>query len=124
MAPPDAHATLAIVIAGLTLPGVAFGRLPFVPLDRAGFALVGAAALLVSGVLDLHEAAALVDAEVLVLLFGLMLLNQALAEAGAFRELTRWATRRAAGPYALLAALVVVAGGLSALFLNDTVALM
>jgi hypothetical protein len=41
MAPPDAHPTLALVIACATLAGVAFGRLPFVPLGRAGFALVG-----------------------------------------------------------------------------------
>lgn len=124
MAPPDAHPLLAIAIACVTLAGVAFGRLPFVPLDRAGFALVGSAALLVAGVLDLHEAAALIDAEVLVLLFGLMLLNEALAEAGAFRTLTRWATCRAGGPFALLVALSVASGGLSALFLNDTIVIM
>jgi Na+/H+ antiporter NhaD/arsenite permease-like protein len=124
MVPPDAHPLLASVIASVTLAGVAFGRLPFVPLDRAGFALVGSAALLVVGVVDLHEAAALIDAEVLVLLFGLMLLNEALAEAGAFRTLTRWATRRAGGPFALLVALSVAAGGLSALFLNDTIVIM
>ena len=124
MAPWEAHQTSALVVAVVTLAGVAFGRLPFVPLDRAGFALVGAAALLVTGVLNLHEAAALIDAEVLVLLFGLMLLNEALAEAGAFRTLTRWATRRARGPRTLLVALVVAAGGLSALFLNDTIAIM
>ena len=121
MAPFDPPQLLALTVAGVTLAGVAFGRLPFVPLDRAGFALVGAATLLLTGVVDLHEAAALVDAEVLVLLFGLMLLNEALAEAGAFRGLTRWATRRARGPLALLVALTVAAGGLSALFLNDTI---
>jgi Na+/H+ antiporter NhaD/arsenite permease-like protein len=120
----EPHQSIALVVAALTLAGVAFGRLPFVPLDRAGFALVGAAALLVTGVLDLQEAAALVDAEVLVLLFGLMLLNEALAEAGAFRAATRWLTRRARRPLALLAALTLAAGGLSALFLNDTIVIM
>jgi Na+/H+ antiporter NhaD/arsenite permease-like protein len=124
MEPLSADAWIAMGVATVTLAGVAFGRLPFVPLDRAGFALVGAAALLVAGVVDLHGAAALVDAEVLVLLFGLMLLNEALAEAGAFRALTRWATRRATSPFALLVALTLAAGVLSALFLNDTIALM
>jgi Na+/H+ antiporter NhaD/arsenite permease-like protein len=122
--PLSSDAWIALGVAAVTLAGVAFGRLPFVPLDRAGFALVGAAALLATGVLDLAGAAALVDAEVLVLLFGLMLLNEALAEAGAFRALTRWATRRAASPFALLVALTLAAGALSALFLNDTIALM
>ncbi|MFN2321985.1 MAG: SLC13 family permease [Trueperaceae bacterium] len=124
MEPLSSDAWIALGVAVVTLAGVAFGRLPYVPLDRAGFALVGAAALLAGGVLDLHAAAALVDAEVLVLLFGLMLLNEALAEAGAFRALTRWATRRATSPFALLVALTFAAGTLSALFLNDTIALM
>lgn len=124
MAPLGWDAGFAVVVAVATLVGVAFGRLPRVALDRAGFALVGAAALLVGGVLTLEEATALVDADVLVLLFGLMLLNEALAEAGAFRALTRWATRRAASPLTLLALLTFTAGALSALFLNDTVALM
>jgi len=124
MGPFDAHQSVALLVAAVTLAGVAFGRLPFVPLDRAGFALVGAALLLATGVVDLDTAAALVDTEVMVLLFGLMLLNEALAEAGAFRALTHWATRRAHHPLALLAALTVAAGTLSALFLNDTIVLM
>ncbi|MDF1523435.1 MAG: SLC13 family permease [Trueperaceae bacterium] len=124
MEPLSSDAWIALGVGAVTLAGVAFGRLPFVPLDRAGFALVGAAAPLATGVLDLAGAAALVDAEVLVLLFGLMLLNEALAEAGAFRALTRWATRRAASPFALLVVLTLAAGALSALFLNDTIALM
>lgn len=120
--PPDAW--IALGVAAATLVGVAFGRLPGVPLDRAGFALVGAAALLVAGVVDLEAAVALVDAEVIVLLLGLMLLNEALAEVGFFRTLTLWATRWARGPTALLAILVVSSGTLSALFLNDTIVLM
>jgi Na+/H+ antiporter NhaD/arsenite permease-like protein len=124
MEPLSHEAWTAVAVAAVTLVGVALGRLPLVPLDRAGFALVGVAALLVAGVLDLHTAAALVDTEVLILLFGLMLLNEALAEAGAFRALTRWAVRRAATPFALLIVLTAAAGLLSALFLNDTIALM
>jgi Na+/H+ antiporter NhaD/arsenite permease-like protein len=124
MGPLEPHQVVAVVVAGATLAGVAFGRLPFVPLDRAGFALVGAALVVATGVLDLGEAVALIDAEVLVLLFGLMLLNEALAEAGVFRALLRWATRRASHPLALLTTLTLAAGCLSALFLNDTIVLM
>ena len=117
-------AWVSILIATTTLVGVAVGRLPGVPLDRAGFALVGAALLLATGILDLHEAVALVDAEVIVLLAGLMLLNEALAEAGFFRSVTEWATRRARTPLGLLISLVIASGVLSALFLNDTIVLM
>jgi Na+/H+ antiporter NhaD/arsenite permease-like protein len=122
--PIGLDAWIALGVAAVTLVGVAFGRLPGVPLDRSGFALVGAAILLVAGVVDLETAAHLVDVEVIVLLAGLMLLNEALAEAGFFRGLTLWATRRARGPFALLVSLVLASGVLSALFLNDTIVLM
>jgi Na+/H+ antiporter NhaD/arsenite permease-like protein len=114
----------ATLIATFTLAGVAFGRLPGLPWGRAGFALAGALALLVLGVLDLHTAVALIDAEVLLLLFGLMLLSEALAEAGVFHALLRLVGRRATDPWALLAVITFASGILSALFLNDTVVLM
>jgi Na+/H+ antiporter NhaD/arsenite permease-like protein len=79
----------ATLIATFALAGIAFGRLPGLPWGRAGFALAGALALVVLGVLDLHTAVALIDAEVLLLLFGLMLLSEALAEAGVFHALLR-----------------------------------
>jgi Na+/H+ antiporter NhaD/arsenite permease-like protein len=122
--PLSPAAWTSILIATATLAGVAIGRLPGVPLDRAGFALVGAAILLATGIVDLHAAVALVDAEVIILLTGLMLLNEALAEAGFFRTVTEWATRRARRPLGLLVSLVVASGVLSALFLNDTIVLM
>src|SRR5690606_22683084 len=64
------------------------------------------------------------DAEVLVLLFGLLAVNAALASAGVFRYLTALVARHTLGPRRLLAIVVVVSGLLSALFLNDTVVLM
>lgn len=124
MEPLAPAAWASILIATATLAGVAVGRLPGIPLDRAGFALVGAALLLATGVLDLDVAVGLVDAEVIVLLTGLMLLNEALAEAGFFRSVTEWATQRARRPLGLLIGIVVASGVLSALFLNDTIVLM
>jgi len=103
---------------------VAFGRVPGVNLSRAVLALAGAAALLVVGATDLPAALRHVDGEVLVLLFGLMIVNAALSEAGAFRLLAGLVARGTLGPRRLLAGLVFASGTLSALFLNDTVALM
>jgi Na+/H+ antiporter NhaD/arsenite permease-like protein len=117
-------ALVATLIATFTLAGVAFGRVPGLPWGRAGFALVGALALVVTGVLDLERAVAIIDGEVLLLLFGLMLLAEALAEAGVFRMLLRVVGRRATHPWALLAVITFASGILSALFLNDTVVLM
>lgn len=117
-------ALMATLIATFTLIGVAFGRLPGLRWGRAGFALVGAVALVVFGVLDLETAVSLIDAEVLLLLFGLMLLSEALADAGIFRVLLRTLTMRATHPWAVLVAITLASGVLSALFLNDTVVLM
>src|SRR5690606_24479527 len=114
--------TMAVGIA--TLLAVAFGRVPGVNLSRAVLALAGAAALLVVGATDLPAALRHVDGEVLVLLFGLMIVNAALSEAGAFRLLAGLVARGTLGPRRLLAGLVFASGTLSALFLNDTVALM
>lgn len=114
--------TMAVGIA--TLLAVAFGRVPGVSLSRAVLALAGATALVLTGALTLDRALAHVDGEVLVLLFGLMAVNAALAEAGAFRLVTALVTRGVLGPRRLLGVLVVSAGVLSALFLNDTVAIM
>lgn len=119
--PPE---TLALAIGLLTLLAVAFGRVPGVDLSRAVLALAGAVALVVAGATDLSSALRHVDGEVLVLLFGLMVVNAALTEAGAFRLLAGLVARGTIGPRRLLAGLVFVSGTLSALFLNDTVALM
>jgi len=115
---------LSLWIGLLTLMAVAFGRLPGVSLSRAVLALAGAVLLVTTGALSLERALSHVNGEVLVLLFGLMAVNVALAEAGAFRLLTALVARGTLGPRRLLALLVFSAGALSALFLNDTVALM
>ncbi|HEX7002410.1 MAG TPA: SLC13 family permease [Trueperaceae bacterium] len=124
LTPSISSDTLSLVIGLLTLLAVAFGRVPGVDLSRAVLALAGAVALVVCGATDLPSALRHVDGEVLVLLFGLMVVNAALTEAGAFRLLTGLVARGTIGPRRLLAGLVLTCGTLSALFLNDTVALM
>ena len=49
---------LVSTIFGLTYLALAVGKVPGLRIDRAGIALVGAAAMLACGVLDLHDAAA------------------------------------------------------------------
>lgn len=121
----DVTSTGFILVVGIvTLLAVAFGRVPGVSLSRAVLALTGAVVLVASGAVSFERALTHVNGEVLVLLFGLMAVNAALSEAGAFRLLTALVTRGTLGPHRLLALLVFSAGLLSALFLNDTVALM
>lgn len=72
----------------------------------------------------MQEAWASIDGDTILLLLSLMILNSFLALAAFFRSLTRWAVGRATTPLALLSYLVLAAGVLSALFLNDTIAVM
>lgn len=116
--------SLTLAIGGLTLAVIAFGRVPGARLSRAAVAFVGAAALLAVQAVDLGAAGRMVNGEVLLLLFSLMVVNASLASAGAFRLLATLVTRGTLGPRRLLALLVLSAGVLSALFLNDTVVLM
>lgn len=115
----------ALITGVLTLLAVAFGRLPGgLKMSRAVLALTGACLLLVGGATDMDSTLRAIEGEVLVLLFGLLAVNAALASAGVFRYLTAMAARQTLAPRRLLVVVVVVSGVLSALFLNDAVVLM
>src|SRR5262249_45753701 len=62
--------------------------------------------------------------DTLVLLLGMMVITSVMARAGIFRWVAWVALRRAHGPRALLAVLVLVSAALSALLVNDTVCVM
>lgn len=103
--------------------GMLLGGLPGTALDRTGVALVGAIALLASGALTPAVAWQAVDVATLALLFGLMVLSAQLAQAGFYAALTARVTAAAVAPAVLLAGLIVVAGALSAVLVNDIVCL-
>jgi Na+/H+ antiporter NhaD/arsenite permease-like protein len=67
-----ASSPLVVTIFILTYLALALGRIPGLRIDRAGIALVGAAAMLACGVLSMRDAAKAVDYETIVLLFGMM----------------------------------------------------
>ena len=77
--------------------------------------------MVVTGVLPWDRAVAAVDAHTLVLLFGMMIVAAYLRLSGFFRLVTYAAVRRAHTPVGLLALIIVAAGVLSALFVNDVV---
>jgi Na+/H+ antiporter NhaD/arsenite permease-like protein len=115
-------ATAVIVI--ITLVGVAIGRWPWLKMNRATIALVGATVLIAIGVIPLEQAFRAVDWNTIVLLFAMMVLNVNLRIAGFFHLVTSRLARHARTPRRLLAMVIVVSGVLSAIFLNDTIALM
>jgi Na+/H+ antiporter NhaD/arsenite permease-like protein len=103
--------------------GLALGRLPLLHLDRAGIALVGATAMLVLGLVGFDEAVGAVDFGTMALLFGMMVVVAYLRLGGFFRALAAWLLARVRSPYGVLAAVVGLAGVLSAFLVNDVVCL-
>jgi Na+/H+ antiporter NhaD/arsenite permease-like protein len=105
----------------LTYLALALGRIPGLRIDRAGIALVGAAAMLSCGVLSMHDAAKAVDYETIVLLFGMMVVVSYLRLAGFFGLATEWIASRFSGAFSLLAVTIALSGILSAFLVNDVV---
>jgi Na+/H+ antiporter NhaD/arsenite permease-like protein len=114
--------TLAI-FAGAYI-GLGLGRLPGFRVDRTGVAIIGAAAMVVAGLVSWDAAVRSVDAHTLVLLFGMMIVAAYLRLSGFFGLVTLWAIRRAHGPRSLLLAIIMASGLLSALFVNDVICLV
>ncbi|MCE7947856.1 MAG: anion transporter [Chloroflexi bacterium CFX4] len=122
--PDGIAAPLSVLVILLTYAGVAIGQLPRLRMNRATIAIVGAAALLALGAISEQQAYDALDIGTLMLLFGMMVINVNLRMAGFFGLVGAAALRLAKTPHALLALIVVAAGVLSALFLNDTICLM
>ena len=119
--PPASTPVLTATIFGLTYLALALGKVPGLRIDRAGIALVGAAAMLGAGSLSLREAARAVDYETIILLFGMMVVAAFLQISGFFALATERIAARAPGPRALLAMTIGLSGSLSAVLVNDVV---
>ena len=114
---------LTAVLFTLTYAGLALGKVPGLRMDRAGIALVGAAAMLVAGLLPFtrETLAEALDFDTLALLFGMMVVVGMLRLSGFLHRLTEYALGRIRSPLGMLAAVVVLSGGLSAFLINDVV---
>lgn len=119
--PSSFQVDLVWVLFSLTYLGLAVGKAPGLRLDRATIALIGAAAMLASGVLDLRGAARAVNYETIVLLFGMMVLVAYLRMSGFFAIATEGIAARFSGPRSLLAVTIGLSGVLSAFLVNDVV---
>jgi Na+/H+ antiporter NhaD/arsenite permease-like protein len=113
--------TLAIFVA--TYAVVAIGRVPGLPIRRAGAAMTGAMLMIVTGAIGPREALAAIDVRTIVVLVVMMGLIAPLQLTGVFGRVMTWTSGRVHHPGRLLAAVVVVSGVLSAVFVNDTICL-
>ncbi|MEQ8674829.1 MAG: anion transporter [Aggregatilineales bacterium] len=112
------------LIITLIYAGIAVGRYPFLRMNRATIALAGAALLVLIGAINEDEAINALDMGTILLLGAMMVVNVNLRMAGFFRFVGSRTLRLARSPKILLATVVIAAGVLSAIFLNDPVCLM
>ena len=116
--------TAPLVVFCLTYVVIASRRLAALGLDRPAGALIGAVAMVVVGGLTLPQALDAVDLDVITLLLGVLIIAAYLTEARFFRVCGWLVMTRARSARRLLWGLTFVAGGLSALLVNDTVCLV
>jgi Na+/H+ antiporter NhaD/arsenite permease-like protein len=114
---------LTIIVFSLTYFGLALGKFPGLLTDRTGIALAGAAAVLACRLLTFDEAVASIDFATISLLLGMMIVVAYLRLGGFFEVLAGRALTHFHKPSALLAIVMLLSGGLSALLVNDVVCL-
>lgn len=117
-------ATTRLVILVATYLLIAVQRLPWGKVSRPLAALAGAVAMVTLGGLSLRDAYAAIDLDVMVFLLGVLVITAHLEDGGFFEWAAAKIVRRAGSPRALLAAVVIASGLLSAFFVNDTICLV
>ncbi|NJD56620.1 MAG: anion transporter [Nitrospirae bacterium] len=111
----------ALFIFLLTYAVIAAGQPPFFRIDRAGAALIGASLMVITNVLDIDTAYRAIDYRTMVVLFCMMIVVANLRLSGFFPLASSFVMKHVTQPSMLLYAIVFLSGGLSALFINDTV---
>jgi Na+/H+ antiporter NhaD/arsenite permease-like protein len=120
---PSLTVWLTVLIFSLTYLGLALGKIPWLRIDRAGIALVGATLMMLSGILPLPEAVRAVDYQTILLLFGMMVVVAYLRLSGFFGRLARATLGHFRTPRGLLVVTITLSGVLSAFLVNDVVCL-
>jgi Na+/H+ antiporter NhaD/arsenite permease-like protein len=114
---------LVVGVFVLVYVGMMLGSLPRLAIDRTGIAVLGAIVLIAAERIGVAEAWQAIDVPTIALLTGLMVVSAQLRLGGFYGLVTRRLARHESSPEALLAVLIVAAGVLSALLVNDIVCL-
>jgi len=115
--------TAIFVVFCIVYLGMILGGLPFLQLDRTGVALLGAIALIGLEAVTPEQAALSIHLPTLILLFSFMVVSAQMRLGGFYGWVTRSLAALPLSPPALLAALILAIGALSAVFSNDVVCL-
>lgn len=105
----------------ITYIGFSFGGFPYLRVDRAGVAIIGAVALVSAGILTFDESIKAIDFNTIILLLGMMMVAANLRISGFFAVVSRFVKQKFYHPLIFLAAIVLVSGILSAIYVNDTI---
>ncbi len=112
-----------VAVFSVVYLGMFLGGLPSLKLDRSGVALLGAIAVMPIAGLSVEQAAQAVELPTIVLLFAFMVVSAQMRLGGFYTTLTQRVAALPLSRAGLVAALIVVAGALSAVFSNDVVCL-
>ncbi|QYY34480.1 SLC13 family permease [Ruficoccus sp. ZRK36] len=117
----DGLTDATLVVFLLVYVAMGFGTLPGFKLDRTGAAIVGALAMLSIGAISPQASWDAIDYRTIGMLFGLMVVSSAFAVAGFYDWTVHKVAALPVSPPVLLAVLIAVGGGLSALLTNDVI---
>ncbi|MDO8376425.1 MAG: SLC13 family permease [Aquabacterium sp.] len=112
-----------VLVFGVVYLGMFLGGLPRLKLDRSGVALLGAIAVIALTGQSVEESAQAVDLPTLVLLFAFMVVSAQLRMSGFYAAVAQRVGAMPLSRSGLMAALIAVAGTLSAIFSNDIICL-
>ena len=115
---------IPVIILILVFLGIAIRRIGRFTFRIWQVMLAGAVAVLVTGQISPASAIRAINMDVMIFLFGMFVVGVALHESGYLLSLSSRFFRRAASPDQLLLVLVFSVGILSALLMNDTIAII
>lgn len=116
--------SLKCAIVALIYLALAIGSIPGLRMNRTTIALVGSTVILSLGILDLPTAWSAIDANTIVFLLSMMIVNAGLTYAGFFQIVLKLLLRLTRSPGGLVTVITISSALLSAIFLNDTIALI
>ncbi len=120
----DTTLWLALVVFVATYVLISIRRFRWFNIDRPAVAMLGAALMIVLGVVTPQEAIDAIDLNILALLLGMMLLVSALGECGFFTWVSLRIIGRSRNQFIFLVLIMFATAILSALILNDAVVLL
>lgn len=113
--------SFVVAVFFLTYLGMAFGSVPGLKLDRTGIALLAVVVLMLSGKVSVRAMGSSIDVSTLLLLFALMIVSAQFQLAGVYGRAAQRVADSPGSSRRLLALVIAVSGGMSAVLANDVV---